>query len=109
MTEDTRLLIERFGLAVGTAAAVYVPAIKKMAMTEALALGTLIREGERDKAIKAVRAKMSNDELAQVAVTQKDLLEAMTDENYARRMTANDLSLAVLKAAFSVLLAVAFL
>jgi len=104
MEGQTKELILQFGEAIGKAAAVYVPGIKKMTMTELIGFGVLLREGERDAALACVRVKMTNDELAAEAEMQADLLAAMADENYDRRRVAQELVLAILKASLGVLL-----
>jgi len=107
-TQQTKL-IDELGQAIGGAAAGYLPAFKRMAMDELLAVGTLLNEKNVDAAMTAIRAKMTNDELAAETVALAGLLGAMADDNAAKRKMANDLLMAIFKAAFGVLLSAAFL
>lgn len=109
MSDEAKKLVEQFGVAVGTAAAPYAPAVKRMTMMEVLALGTLLQEKKRDEAFAALRDKMTDNELADETVALAELMEAARDENYRRRKLAEEITLAVLKAAFSVLLSAVLL
>lgn len=102
-------LIDQFGAAIGGAAASYLPAMKRMAMDELLALGTLINEKNIDAAKDAVRDKMTDQELADETVVLAGLIGAMADANKAKRDMAKDMALAIFKAALGVLLSAVFL
>jgi len=104
-----QILIDKCGVAIGGAAAAYVPVLKRMAMEELVAAYALLNEKKIDEVKVAVRAKMTPNEQANEVMAIGVLEGDRADAKVAKLKAINDITEAVLKAAFSVLLSAVLL
>jgi len=102
-------LAAQFGLAIAESAAVYLPALKRLAMDELVAFIKCLTEKNRDGAYAILAAKMTDEELVAEKEKLADLTEARATAQAEAIETFNAIGLAILKAALSMLLAGALL
>lgn len=104
MTTDNTELILQFGQAIGTAATPFIPAFQKMALDEIIAVKALLYQKNTDAALAIVHQKMTLEELAEEKEALVAVTNAMADASAAKRQAAQDVLMAILKAALSVAL-----
>jgi len=104
-----QILIDKCGEAIGGAAAAYVPVLKRMAMQELVAAYTLLNEKKIDEVKLAIRGAMTPDEQANEIMAIGVIEGEHADAKVAKIKALNDINIAVLKAAFSVLLSAVLL
>ena len=96
--------IAQFGAAIGPAALLYLPAIKRLAMSELIALWQLLQAKNQDAAYQAVAAKMTVQELADEKEKLADLAALRATARAENIALANEIAAAVLKAAITILI-----
>jgi len=103
MDETTTELVKTFGRGVAENVTPYLPAVKRMAVGELLAFGTLLQSKDYDAAKAMIHDAMTADELADEKEKLADLTAAMADENAARRKVAGQILAAILRAVFTII------
>jgi hypothetical protein len=102
MDDTATKLVSAFGRGIVENVTPYVPAVKRMAVNELLAFGTLLQSKDYDAAKVMIHEAMTPDELADEKEKLADLTAAMADENAARRRVAGEILAAILRAAFTI-------
>ena len=96
--------IAQFGAAIGPAALLDLPAIKRLAMSELIALWQLLQANNQDAAYQAVAAKMTVQELADEKEKLAELAALRATARAENIALANEIAAAVLKAAITILI-----
>ena len=105
MNEQTiQNLAQQVGVGLASAATVYEPAIKRMAIRELTAFADMLADKQYDQAKAAIHAEMTAEELAEEKEALADAAVMMADENSEKRRMAVAIVGAALKAALSAVL-----
>jgi len=105
----TGALAKLVGVGLAEAAAAYLPALKRMAWDELVALVDLITRRRYDEAKAMVHDQMTAQELADEKELLAGVAAGMADDNAERRAVFAALGMAALKAGLTALLGAAFL
>ena len=104
MTTDNNELILQFGEAIGGAVQPFIPAFKRLILDELIAIKAAMNEKNTDAAMAILHNRMTLEELAEEKLALVAVTNAMADSNAAKRQAAQDVLMAILKAALSVAL-----
>lgn len=104
MSIDTNELILQFGQAIGGAVEPFLPVFKRLMLEELIAVKAALNEGKSDAVLAVLHNGMTLDELAAEKAALVAVTNAMADTNAARRQAAQEVLMAILKAALSVAL-----
>ena len=100
----TKEIIEALGNAIGPSAVALLPVARRWTLAELQAAYEKYLVKDRDGVIAALRDKMTNEEAGEATMQMGLLFGQMADDNLARKVAAEDISWAILKAVFGMLL-----